>query len=456
MAERGQRCICVAAGWVLVLIILGAAGCTRPPLCRSGLTFDLQPLDCRSTQPREVVANLEQVAESQFPAGPAPTHQYCELTEAECEGFAAAFAPPANRRTVDVIIAADAAADSHGDGSHAAALQYDLLVLQQEQQRSLAAERALEAFFALLDAEQEAFQLQRSLQETQAMQDFVKEAESRGLALPIDTCLPARRRGQVLQRSAQVDLLRSQLNDRLRLLLGWDLGIEARVWPIADLNVTPTAVNVEAAVSAGLANRRDLLELRLLLSGLNEHTLPLVRAVLALADGTPMTMPTGLKDLKSQRDLYLREEQLEHLLAERERSAAAEIREAVSTLETRLRQVRLAQESVRVGQDHVAELQRQQRAGRVTELDISLARLEAVAADGNLFHAVVAWKLALVKLNAAQGLLAANPLSVPAEDESPCQPEAPTASVPPKEPQSVSPESPAIRVSDEPAATPQP
>jgi hypothetical protein len=406
--RRGK--LCVTSSSLLLVVLFGVAGCGKTCLCPSGLCLNLQSLACRRTQPSPLPPAIKQSAASQSAIASDLNREYCELTPQECRWLAASFAPAAKRRNVDCTIAADAACRHHcwEHGNTAApALQRDLLLLEIDEQRDLASAEALESFFRLFEAEQDIIQLQQGLRETEAMQTFVETAQPQENAPPIDKTLPKRRKLELQRQMAEADMLCLQLNNRLRLLLGLDTADPARICPATDLLISGTTINVDEAVNKGLAQRYDLGKLRLLVERLDCDTLPVIRAVLSQVDGTLMIAPTGLKDLKSSRDLCLRREQLEHLLAQRERAASVEITEAAATVDAHVRQARLATSYLQNWQERQADLERQQGAGRITKLDIGMARLDVNAARIALIHEVVAWKIGLVKLAAAQGCLAA-------------------------------------------------
>jgi len=372
----------------LVLIAaLGVAGCAHPPL------------------PPVIVPKLQPWSSNGLANRQEPP-QYTELTAERCQYLAAEFAPKAARRQIDVLIAADMACDRQAFHQEFGAMQRDLLAFQTEGERNLAAGQALEAFYALLEAEQDTLRTQPSLQEIAAMERFVSEAKHRGVALPSDTSILARLKLDASQRNAEAELLCRQWNDRLKLMLGWDIADKHRIRPSCDASVSQGAIDVEEAIKCGLANRSDLLQLRVLAQGITPGTLPLARAFIGQADGMTAASPPGLGEMKSQRDLHLRREQLMHLLAQRELAATVEITEAAAAIETHAREAAMAQEKLDSWRKRLAELEQQQAAGRATKLDTGLVRLEVVGAERALFHEVIAYKTAQVKLAAAQGILA--------------------------------------------------
>ena len=404
MMEIQPRKISVA----VLFMLAGAVGChSSPPLCPTGLRDGVIQPSCSVVQSSLAIPKVDEAVALLAGADVSSPRDYCALSDAECQCRAVAFSPAANRRKIDVLIASDAAIDDHGHCDEQAMLLRDLAAVQIEELRNRSAADAMDAFFALLDIEQETFGLEQGLQETKAMIDYVATVKARQVVLPIDESLPARRRLELLERRAQIDLLRTRTNDRLKLLLGWDLANKNYIWPSANLDVTRNKIDLNEACAAGLAHRHDLIQLRLLASRICPDTLPLVRTILAQTDGSPMLMPTKLREMKSDRDLYLRKEQIEHLLAERQRSVTVEIADAVAAVEAQLQRLSAALKKVQSWQDRVEELKRQEAGGKATRVDAGLARLDGFDARTEYLREVVLWKRSLVKLAAVQGLLAA-------------------------------------------------
>ena len=91
-----------------------------------------------------------------------------------------------------------------------------------------------------------------------------------------------------------------------------------------------------------------------------------------------------------------------------ERYACRAIREAAWAIEAWLREITVARDRQSLWRDRVAGLVQKREAEGVTAFDITNARLEWLHAQSDTLHAVVAWRIAQVKLKQAQGLLASN------------------------------------------------
>src|SRR5262249_16825248 len=93
----------------------------------------------------------------------------------------------------------------------------------------------------------------------------------------------------------QAEMTITQLNSELRRILGLTAcGSDWRIWNPEKYNVTDTPINVDAAIAEGLAERPELLLLRVLIQDLSPESLPtardLLRSVNPLLGGTPRPM----------------------------------------------------------------------------------------------------------------------------------------------------------------------
>ena len=406
-------------GW-LALALCFVLGCARPPLCPVGLGNGSEPLICQplgdqfDTPEQRLPAISPQIA-----AQPADAAAYCGLAAPECQRRAAAYAPKAVRRAADMAFAA--AATHEHRGACLARLQYDLYATQAEGERIAAAAAALEVFYELFLAEQEAIRLDDALAEIVAMEAEIEQAHAQKLAVAFDASSLVRRRLEIDKQRAESVAARAQLNDRLRRLLGDNAEADRPIWPKTDAAVTVETIDRQAATAAALRQRADLRQLRAMLEALDAETLPLVRQTLAQLDGTAPPVVVTLKSMRTDRDLLLRREQLAHVLAERERVATGEVKAAADAVASRLQRVALAERVVASWRERLREMEQLQDLGKATRLELGLARLESLAAETALLREVVAWKTARVKFRTAQGEL---PLDETVA-ESPFKPEPP-------------------------------
>lgn len=294
-----------------------------------------------------------------------------------------------------------------------AGLEQRLLCLRGIHERNQAAAQGLEAFYKLAEVRRNAASLAGSLSMLERMQDDLRKAQDEGLKVTADQSSLARKRLELLDQRAQLDLADAQLSEQLRGLIGMQPGEPTRLEPQPDLKVTLEVIDADAAVSIGLAARADLAGLRLLIGELDARTLPAARRGLSQADPALGISALALGALHkllhvdtAPSELQIRCAQLAELLESRELQAASEIRLAVFTIEARLMQVAIAGEMLTSWQSRLGDLKALREVGSATPLEIQQAELEVAAAESALLKQAIAWRLAQVKLKEAQGLLA--------------------------------------------------
>jgi len=97
---------------------------------------------------------------------------------------------------------------------------------------------------------------------------------------------------------------------------------------------------------------------------------------------------------------------LQDMTADLERTIAQEVRLAVATIERRLQQIRQTKERLNLLQQRLDGLEKLRATGKATPFEPSETRLEVVTTENDLLHDVIEWKIAVVQLKEAQGLLA--------------------------------------------------
>ena len=292
-------------------------------------------------------------------------------------------------------------------------LQQDVLAIRAVDERNRAAGAALNMYFQLAESEASDDLLDRSLTLVEHTASNLRQLQNEGLKVPVDPSAWVRQRIEMLDQRAQLRLGVRQLNEQLSVLLRLDPVVVTRIWPAADLGVTGDPINMEQAVLIGLETRADLCLIRVLHDRLDANTVPAARQGLQLSDaalGLPAPASFLLRRMlhgdTSACEADARRTQLTELLADREQAAAAEIRQAVYTVETRLQQIALARETLSSWRQRSDELRQRRAVGTATPFELSTADLEAVRAENNVLHQVVAWRIAIAKLKESQGLLA--------------------------------------------------
>lgn len=344
---------------------------------------------------------------------PGADGQYWVLRPAEVQCFAAAAAPLANViRSEDCVRASDDGPRS----AEAEALRSQWLAYRAVDERNKAAGRALEVFYLLAEVEASQTVLSRGFNEIdEAIANLERlRAEGIQIAADQDTQQLHHQRIALVGRRLEADVARRRLNGQLRQMMGLTVEDPLPIWPAADLRVTTETLEVESAVGVGMEMRPELGLLRQLVRSVNADTLAFVRAALGQIDGT-----LGLPALSARRfraassrsgedeEVYVRRHQLRELLESQEGLAAEEIRGAALDVTAALHRIALAKAALENTRHRVSLLeQKRGTAGGPTIFDVNAAEMLVIEAERDLIHQVIAWRIAQVKLEEAQGLLA--------------------------------------------------
>jgi outer membrane protein TolC len=215
----------------------------------------------------------------------------------------------------------------------------------------------------------------------------------------------------------QAQLTISRLNSELLSLLDlpWCLE-ERRVWNPEGYRVTDEPIDIQAAVTGGLARRPELLLLRLLICKLDAGTLPAVHDVMrSIHPLLGSAAPPGLLRLAKlasvqgshteQEELTVRRQQLEQHLRKREAVVASEIRQAAAAVQIHAQSASLARERARSWEAKVLDIEARQKQGLASFAELTSANLEWLKARGDIIQETMAWEIAGVQLRQAQGLL---------------------------------------------------
>ncbi|HWA97740.1 MAG TPA: hypothetical protein VG713_04585 [Pirellulales bacterium] len=373
-----------------------AAGCSR-------WIEELLPAIPRGTMPWSA---------SDEPAPPPrPEHHYYALQPQQCQCMAASATPMAS----SIVRERDAATSRH-DHQAAASLRWQVLTGVAAELQNKSSGAAMQLYYSLAEGEAKRDVLDRSMVELNGMLAKIDQMRHQGLQIPFDASEFERRKIEVASQVEDLELALTQGNHELRRLLGLETRqVGARFWPATSLSAQYVPLDVEAEVQVGLAQRPELNTLRRLVSALNGQTIDLVRDYLRSVNGLLAAESSGCKSkivrclLPSilAREIAQRRGQLTDMLARREREIAEEIREAVETYNTRMRQVALALERAKTWDHRLADLEKLQKTGGSNFAEIAVARLSRLAADGQTIEAIAAVEKSLFQLRELQGLLVA-------------------------------------------------
>jgi hypothetical protein len=340
--------------------------------------------------------------------------QYKAITDADAQCTAAANSPLANLVVTERDMIDVNESKRRGKPSRASQLQYDLLGFREVDERNKTAALAMEMFYRLSEAESGRDSLARSFTETGQLLESLKDLKDRGLEIPQELSTLERQNLELNDQRQELDQALGQLNAQLGRMLGMDVNDETPIWPEWDWTVTaPPDANV--VIAQAIAHRADLGALDYLIRNLDDDTLSSARTALQRIEatmGAPLAGTGGglLNNCfgcsSTDREVDTRRMQLVKARVELEREIVSTVRDRSQTLLARLRQVTVAAEQRISWQNELVRLRRKVELGEANRFKVGEAQLEFIAAERDLVRALVAWKVAEMKLKEAAGLLA--------------------------------------------------
>lgn len=291
-------------------------------------------------------------------------------------------------------------------------LNRDLLALRAADARNTAAGQALEAFYQLAGLEARSHYLKLARQEAETTVARLEALRERGLPVPraLELGAACARAAELSDTLVLLDQSRIQLNGRLKKQLGCPLD-ESRIFrPVVDWTPDLATPLADEEVAIGLAARSDVRSLRVVYCNLQQHTLPVARAVVAFADAS-LGRVQPIHKLRchecGEQELPIRRRQLRVLIEEAEQLASAEIKGAVYDIVASQRRVVLAAQTLDAQQQELSRAERLRDEEDRSVFELSAARSRVYEAEADLIERVVDLKLAFVRLKSQQDLLAA-------------------------------------------------
>jgi hypothetical protein len=411
--------------WTALVLLAALAGCAHHGgwVCRlqppQPLLPDVLPASERAltepTLPDPAVFNR---AIGRNPVNGVP---YRALAEPEGQCLAARASSLANSLDLKRQQIADQAARSHSHSKKAQELaeaQEEILYASALEARNQSAGTAMEAYYRLAQVETQSSGLLLSFAE---LEDTIRQTEdlvAQGIHPPVELETLRRQRHGLQSEGVQLKARIDQLNVSLRRLLGFDINCEDfRFWPAIVWCHVYTPIDIDAAVSVGLANRPQLVLLRSLVEQLSAGNQPAVVQMLGASNGLismaakPPLCPkvamlvNALCGPSKEEGLEETCRQLNQTLADTEHQVSSEVRHAVLAAEAQLRLAILAREKVVSWQRDVRDLLERKETGAASFAEISKAKLELLRAQSDYVREVMTWKLSLVAVRQAQGLL---------------------------------------------------
>jgi hypothetical protein len=296
--------------------------------------------------------------------------------------------------------------------AHAFAVQQQILHYRAAVRGNESAAAALALLLHLSEAEQLELLLKLAVPQFDQARSDIQTLRRQGLLGAQDATELDRYRIQLDEQQRVVDQSVVQASAQLRYLLGMDPAHGPAIHPVLDGAIVTVPINVELAIATGLAMRPDLNLLRMLISELDPKTLPFAQGVLVQVEssvGIPTAGSHPLALLKRSCDdtaVEIRRSQLVTLLQDLEQARVAEIRRAVETVETEVRQMRLAEQTIGTWLERLRDVDRHIKEGTATQLELPTSRLRLLEARSNLVRHTTEARIAEIRLREAQGILA--------------------------------------------------
>lgn len=395
---------CWQSGTLLLAALL-ACGCASRRCCQEVECGGVAMLDCEPVERQTLapdVAAVSPLSGVQFEA-----RSYCRLTVQQAQCLAATNAPLARLLEQEAQALEAQPGGLHRDRCSQQDLQ-QILYLQATHERNRAAAAALQLFFRLAEAEAGVDNVKARLEELSKLLADVQRLQAAGVASTLSQATVEAQQLELVHKQVDLEGTIDELNHQLVNLLGVEPPPEKRLWPDADLKVNPAVPSVEASQQLAFEQRADLAALRLAA----DQDLDVMRALLGQTNAGLGMALGGCRALSLLHVAARREEecvrgdQLSSAADEQERTIEHDVASAVATIEARLMQIGLSKRRLEaVERQHERTLQKRQ-IDPAAAFEARRAKLEVLAAEQDLMHDVIEWKLAAVKLRELQEELA--------------------------------------------------
>lgn len=390
----------LGALWLALL----ACGCASRQRCAESCCEGPVLLDCEVVSRQAIVPDVSAVA-------PRSTitfadRQYYNLPEADAQCLAATHSVLANLLEQESEVLAAQPKCLHCSRNSQQCLQR-VLSLQAAHERNRTAAAALQIFLRLAEAEAGSDNLRLRLQEVDHLLSDVQRLQAAGVESALSRPAVEAQRLELVHKQIDLQATIEELNQQLVPLIGAEPPPESRLWPAAELKVETTVPSVDTAQSIALQQRADLSAARTAA----DCDLDSMRALLGQISPGLGSAPPGCKVLltlhllATHREGNLRSGQLQAAADEQERTIRHDVARAVTTIEARLAQIGLSRQRLDALQRQVERLQQKRQVDAKAYFEARQAKLEVLAADQDLLHDVIEWKIAVVKLRELQGEL---------------------------------------------------
>jgi hypothetical protein len=280
--------------------------------------------------------------------------------------------------------------------------------------RNRSAGAALKLYYQLLELELKSDVLASSLVELDSLVKTVDTLRDKGFKVPEGSYELKKQRIELQADQAKLRSGLVKLNGELKNLLAIDPSVPGFLLPADAVKVAPDPLDADIAVQVGLANRADLQLLRTLQGTTTDRTVgavrrvlmgatPILGAVMPVQAEKPALVPF-VRSMAKAEACQLKS-QLQSVVADREREATKDIRNAVDEWITARDLVAIGRSKFQLAKEQVTDLEKRDKLGQAVEVELRKARLEAYKLEADLVSEIARWKLADVKAREELGLL---------------------------------------------------
>ena len=397
--------------------VFGCAGGNCRTCCSSGAgrVPGYEPWESQ-TQAREVLSaghvdllgfrgpDLEEVLST------GDSREYSPLDAQTCQGRAAAISLYGNLLDSQSRALHHDSSRSRCGNSDAADLEGDLLAYKAVHARNETAADALELYYSLAEAEANRDFLEQSLAEVTTALEGLNDSKEAGFAVEEDYVNLLRRRNELVTRQVALRPAIHELNGKLYSLLGVDWQGSTMIWPSIDMNVDTLSVDIEAVLNTAMELRADLKVLDVARRRLTEDNLSAISQLMRgenISSSLLAGRPGGFLLANDQTHrLLAAKSQLDMLRTAKYREVLDEIQSAVRRLGAASTQLALAREMLGTWNRTIVDLRDKRDAADATTLEMFAATMERIEAEQRVVHEITAYRIAEMKLEQAQGLLA--------------------------------------------------
>jgi hypothetical protein len=400
---------------LLVAMIIALAGCRGgldrlacPLVGNSGRS----PLECQPTEPDERVPDLSRLPPwSELPIRTEEATTWCALSEQAACHAAGRYSPAANMLDAEASNVRQQFLQRHHLAHQANTAEAVVRLLAQEQ-RNRSAAQALELHLRLAEVQEGKRNLDLSLSEIDEMKLDLQALIQQGIPTPVTPDELESQHLELLRQQFDLAGQARQINDHLAELMGEEPVASKQYWPELSLAVDYFELDHDELEALALSRRAELRALRLVASQPAEFSAQLAPLLLGqMIPGAGSNLATRPARLGNRQRTSSWEEQTRHgqvrqILIAREDAVRREVAEAGRGIEQSYPRLAWAARRLELARNQLESLEQQHALVSGAPFEVRRARLETYLLRQEVLHEVIEWKLYLVRLQEAQGLLA--------------------------------------------------